>query len=364
MRKRRASRRTMVLSEHDQRDWHASFLAGRRPTAWPYGVEALEDRGYALTSPRSQPRSLARIGRAIDHRLNMPATLAVRGAAEAARSELVLALLERQGLGPSWAKRHGVPPYSGRPLVVWSCWLADQLARSSSDARRDIARAYAGADLIVHLSTLETEVFLDAGWSAEQLFAMTYGVASDFYTPGEASRDLDVVAVGQDRGRDYATLFEAVDGLDLTVDVVCRPENLAGLTAPTNVRVHGTVDHARYRDLLRRAKILVVPTREMAYPTGSSVALEAASCGACVVVTGTAPMREYFSDGETGILVPVGEPDALAAALLGAMADDGLRTRLGEAARRSVVDRFNTRHMWHEIDDVLVARGIVSLRSS
>ncbi|WP_331452519.1 glycosyltransferase family 4 protein [Streptomyces sp. SS162] len=45
--------------------------------------------------------------------------------------------------------------------------------------------------------------------------------------------------------------------------------------------------------------------------------------------------REIIRDGEDGLLVPVGDADAVAAALLRLIEDEGLRRRMGEAARRN-----------------------------
>ncbi|MFD3355273.1 glycosyltransferase family 4 protein [Streptomyces fradiae] len=45
--------------------------------------------------------------------------------------------------------------------------------------------------------------------------------------------------------------------------------------------------------------------------------------------------REIIEDGEDGLLVPVGDADAVAAALLRLIEDEGLRRRMGEAARRN-----------------------------
>ena len=70
---------------------------------------------------------------------------------------------------------------------------------------------------------------MDAGFSEKQLVPMTYGVSDDYYRPGpDEETDLDLVAIGQDRGRDYATLFAAIEGTDLTLDLVCRPRTWSG----------------------------------------------------------------------------------------------------------------------------------------
>ena len=49
---------------------------------------------------------------------------------------------------------------------------------------------------------------------------------------------------------------------------------------------------------------------------------------------------EYFVDGENCILVPPGDSSALAAALRQLEGDAGLRTRMGEAARETVLKHF------------------------
>ncbi|HEV8471769.1 MAG TPA: glycosyltransferase, partial [Methylomirabilota bacterium] len=46
-------------------------------------------------------------------------------------------------------------------------------------------------------------------------------------------------------------------------------------------------------------------------------------------------------DGVHALLVPAGDADALVAALRRLLGDAGLRARLGEAARRLVVERYS-----------------------
>jgi glycosyltransferase involved in cell wall biosynthesis len=64
--------------------------------------------------------------------------------------------------------------------------------------------------------------------------------------------------------------------------------------------------------------------------------LEAAAAGLAVVTTGVCGMKDTICDGRTGLLVPVGDPGQLAAALERLVADPGLASRLGGAARESV----------------------------
>lgn len=352
--------RALLLSEHDLGSWTARYRAGAVPARLPYGVDALSDLDWELVGSRrtTAPR-WERLRSAVEHRAGFPVEQAVRGAREARRSDVVLALLEQQGAAASTLRRAKVPPYGSTPLVVWSCWLADDIRAADSDQRRRLRRRFEGADLITHLSRHETEIFVDLGIDEHRLFPVTYGVSHEYYVPGPGQRDIELLAVGQDRGRDYRTLFDAVRGTDMVIDLVCKPENLSDLDVPGNVRVHGVVPLPEYRSLLQRAQVVVVPTRDLAYPTGSSVALESASSGACVAVTGTRAMRDYFSDGVDSRLVDEGDVDGWRTVLAELRGDAAQRERLGAAARASVESTFNARYMWRELAAVMGQRGIV-----
>jgi glycosyltransferase involved in cell wall biosynthesis len=351
-----------VLSEHDLDAWERRFAAGEVPSRLPYGVDVLASLGWQLRgASRSTGRLATKLRDVVEHRSGLAVDRAVHGAGTARSADVVLALLERQGMAAALWKRRGLPPYARTPLVIWSCWLADDIARAAPDERLRLKRRIEAADLVTHLARSETGILTDLGIPEERLFAVTYGVSHRYYVPPRETdtRDIPVLAVGQDRGRDYATLFDAVRGTDLRVEVVCKPENVAELDVPPNVAVHAPVALPAYRALLRRAQVVAVPTVDLAYPTGSSVALESASTGCCVVVTGTRSMRDLFADRDTARLVGVGDADGWRDVLTELRDDREQRERLGAAARRSVEERFNADHMWTEIAEVLHDRGIV-----
>lgn len=354
--------RALLLSEHDLAGWQRRFAAGEVPSALPYGVDVLASLGFELRGARQSTGRLGgKLRDVVEHRTGLAVERAVRGAGAARSADVVLALLERQGMFAGLWKRSGLPPYAATPLVIWSCWLGDDLRRAHAEERRRLVHRIEAADLITHLSRQETDIFVDSGIPQDRLFAVTYGVSHRYYRPPEPEeeRDIAVLAVGQDRGRDYGTLVEAVRDTDLVVDIVCKPHNVAGLDIPTNVRVHAPVSLPEYRALLRRAQVVAVPTVELAYPTGSSVALESASSGCCVVVTGTRSMRDLFVEGDNGRMVEVGDVDGWRDVLRELRDDPEQRTRLGTGGRRSVEQRFNADHMWTEISDVMTTRGLV-----
>ena len=59
--------------------------------------------------------------------------------------------------------------------------------------------------------------------------------------------------------------------------------------------------------------------------------------------TGGAVPEVIGRDGETGLLVPPGDPDSLAGALLRALGDPELRARIGAAGRERAISNFTWR---------------------
>jgi glycosyltransferase involved in cell wall biosynthesis len=78
---------------------------------------------------------------------------------------------------------------------------------------------------------------------------------------------------------------------------------------------------------------------------GPYAPLEAMREGVAVVLTDVVGSRDAVEDGRTGLLVPAGDPDAAAAAVLGLLADPVRRRALAGAARRRVAERFDVRAM-------------------
>jgi glycosyltransferase involved in cell wall biosynthesis len=69
----------------------------------------------------------------------------------------------------------------------------------------------------------------------------------------------------------------------------------------------------------------------------ATVVMEAMATGRPVVASHVGGMPDMVADGETGLLVPPGDADALRAAIARLLADAPLRERMGRAARERVV---------------------------
>jgi glycosyltransferase involved in cell wall biosynthesis len=131
---------------------------------------------------------------------------------------------------------------------------------------------------------------------------------------GEGFEDWRLVVVGEGR------LKESLEGRAASLGVAAR------------VDFHGVVPDPR--PFYRAARVFALPSRVEGTP---NALLEAMSCGLPVVVSDGPPgPQELVSHGETGLVVPVGDPRALAEALRRLARDEALGRRLGEAARERV----------------------------
>jgi glycosyltransferase involved in cell wall biosynthesis len=110
------------------------------------------------------------------------------------------------------------------------------------------------------------------------------------------------------------------------------------------VELVGPRDHATVLDLLRRASVVALASvvaadgDRDALPT---VLLEAMALGTPVVSTTVCGIPEIVTHGDSGLLVPPGDADALAGTLGRLLADPALRARLAAGGRRRVEERFD-----------------------
>lgn len=100
---------------------------------------------------------------------------------------------------------------------------------------------------------------------------------------------------------------------------------------------------------LRASDIVVCPSW---FETYGMANIEAMACGVPVVSTNVGGPTETIVDGETGLLLPPREPDALAARVLALLRDPGLCRRLGENGRRRVLVQYDLRDSAQRLQEV------------
>jgi phosphatidylinositol alpha-mannosyltransferase len=103
------------------------------------------------------------------------------------------------------------------------------------------------------------------------------------------------------------------------------------------IDVLGIVDDETLTRELQRAKALAAPS--IGGESFGMVLTRAFACGTPVVASDIAGYRDVMRE-DTGLLVPPGDSDALADAVVALLADEARRRQLGAAARRLVEERY------------------------
>ena len=140
------------------------------------------------------------------------------------------------------------------------------------------------------------------------------------------------------------------NGLDTLIEAASRVRGLAGMhvviggTGPegaeikariardglTNVHLVGYIPELDLPDYYRAADVFILPTRTA--EGFGLVLMEAAASGVPSIATDSGAPREVVDDGVTGMLVPPGAPDALAAAITKLHRSPELLAEMGRAA--------------------------------
>lgn len=99
----------------------------------------------------------------------------------------------------------------------------------------------------------------------------------------------------------------------------------------------GWLSGAERESNFRKASVYCLPSRNEGMPMS---VLEAMSYGLATVTTPVGGIPQVIEDRTNGLLVPVGDYEALATVLKGLLADEPFKRRLGEAGRATIESRF------------------------
>lgn len=217
-----------------------------------------------------------------------------------------------------------------------------------------VFRALGGLDHVGFMGDADrSEAIARYGLRPELTSVFRFGVDTAFWTPSspggglcDHANDTFVLSVGSDPGRDYGTLVAA--DVPCHVRIVTRlpvdvPSGRTGVTVTSGNFFGSPLDDPALRDLYRTAAVVVVPLQDVFQPTGCSVTLQAMACGRPVVLSRNKGLwaPQLLRHDENCLLVPPGDPSALAAAIRRLLDDPELANRLGMRGRKLVEEHFS-----------------------
>ncbi len=245
-----------------------------------------------------------------------------------------------------------------RPRLVVSRRVAFPLARHGPAALK-----YRNADLFLAISSGVRDVLVHGGVDAERVALVPSGVDLDIL---RARRDR--LAVRRELGLSpnatvvgtvaaltkNKAVHDLVQALRFVAEHVQDVRLLVVGEGPARAEIETLVERLGLRervvllgfrddvlDMLAAFDCFCLPSRVEGL--GTSI-MDAQTLGVPVVATRTGGVPDLVDDGETGLLVPPGNPDLLGGALVRMLRDPGLRARCVERARQGA-GRYDYRNM-------------------
>ncbi len=271
----------------------------------------------------------------------------------------------------------------GLPLIV--TYHGVDITAVPRTARQDSKRrsVFDAADRVLAVSRFIADALRAAGCPEGKILVHYIGVDTDYFSPGDErripGRVLFVARLVAKKGLIH--LIRAMERVQRTfpdAELIVAGDGplrhqLEREAADRRVRCTflGVRTPEEVRSLMRSASVLCGPgvTARSGDAEGLGIIfLEAQAVGLPVVASTSGGIGEGIVDGETGVLHPPGDEDALAAHLLALLSDPHLRERFGAAGRAHVLRNFDLRRQTSALeaiyDDVVsaprAARGMTA----
>jgi len=193
--------------------------------------------------------------------------------------------------------------------------------------------------------------FIEDRWklSGDRVLWTPFMVDQDFFsasrvTPNSGARP-QICAVGLER-RDYETLLQAVEGLDVHVVIAAaspwskRTEGVATRTIPDNVTVQKFTQY-QLRQVYADSRFMVMPLENVKFQAGVTAILECMAMGKGVICSRVPGQTDVVVEGENGRYVPPENPSALSASIRQLLSGPDEAERLGANSRKLIEREMN-----------------------
>jgi glycosyltransferase involved in cell wall biosynthesis len=273
------------------------------------------------------------------------------------RSDVYLAWLgfrqrKRHKLVFAWSERVGIP-YAGLRLLerrrspfatMFTCWSDRQEKMITS------LNLFSTMDTIaVHCESMRRH-FISLGVPENKVKLFPYSIDHCFFSPladVEQQPGL-ILSLGEIRSRDYRSLFKAVKGLPVKLWVAAagswyarEKKNDFDFEVPGNVYLSERLSAVELRNIYAQSQFVVLPVYDEIYSAGATASLEAMAMGRAVIAFRSRGILDFVRDGQTGLLVEPGNPQAMREAIQHLLENPDEARRLGENGRQLVREELN-----------------------
>ena len=214
-------------------------------------------------------------------------------------------------------------------------------------------------EMIVYSSWQERFIRDHLGFPADRILLSPFMVDTGFFAAQHVvARPAPMICAAGLERRDYQTLIEAVDGLDIRVVIAAaspwsrRADGTQGADLPRNVETCslGFVD---LRQLYADARFVVMPLEDVEFQAGITTILEAMAMAKAVVCTRTRGQTDVVVEGISGLYVPPGDSGALREAIAKLLDQPELAREMGQAGRDFVERECDVNVYAHRLADAV-----------
>lgn len=379
-----------------------------QPEAQKLAEDGVLPRSAAIEVPRRLDADVIDVHYMSKH-ASRPARLVARRFGLPAGQVLEVLLRRRQYASVlAWADRIGLP-----------LSLANKLLRSRQDVVMvsvdlsgpkksrflQLTRSHSHLRAIVVSSSVQQAIAHERlGVPQDKLAFVPPGVDAAFWEGPPPPTDRRFCSVGWE-SRDYGTFVRACANVDASVEValgsvvfLARPEGSARADAsmradpgvvpvtldsfaalkgtqgyrmlqgsleamgssefPTNITWHEQLKPLELRAMYRRCQFVVIPLHDVSFDAGYTATVEAMSMGRPVIISRTHGQVDLIEDGVQGMYVPVGDAEALQAAIEHLLTSPDEVQRMGAAGRKLVQERYGLERYVEQLVDVVQARPL------
>ena len=325
----------------DAEEWRAARGSGKLVgfnDNTPYGYGRAEQMGCRIAFSRSDREGLAGkfarfAARAI---AGFDLVHAMRQRKAMAQADIVWTHTESQYLAVAAVL---LATGARTKLLGQTVWLIDRWPSLGPLRRAFYRRLVRRVDVLTFHSpanlAIAARLFPD-----KQTILVRYGIATDVRIEPRKrpAAPIHVLAIGNDRDRDWPTLIAAVrDQPDVSLLILSGAVSPRLAKGARNVEIRGARTQAELMQSFEQATLVCVPLRANLHASGITVLQEAALAGVPIVATDAGGLDAYFPRDEVRY-APVGDVEALRQAILSTAANPADACAQARRAQRRMVE--------------------------
>jgi len=150
--------------------------------------------------------------------------------------------------------------------------------------------------------------------------------------------------------RDWNTLIKAVHGLKIRLLIV---SNCSYINLPKNIIIIPPKNINQLKKYIAKSQFIILPLTDHPYSIGQMSLLQSMSMGKVVIASNVPGIRDYIEDNKTGLLYPPHRYDILRKKILYLKSNKNFRKKIGIAARKIIINKFNEQNMARNVYNIL-----------